>query len=112
MILFNRSVARSEAKLKTTTTASMRTVTRVSFSPHCRIFWTPASELSKQVTVVLVPSKVQRVVLPTATSDQSNRHQGVGWAKQETNPSKISQIRKTDVAPIFQKFKFLFKKKI
>ena len=71
MIRFNLRVARSDAKLKTTTTAIRRTMKGVSSWSHCLIFWTVALELlSKQSTVVPVFSKEQRVALPMATSDQ------------------------------------------
>ena len=53
----------------------------VSSRSHCRIFWTPTSELLKQGTVVLVSSKVQSFALPIAASDQLDWHREEGWAK-------------------------------
>ena len=51
-----------------------------------------ASELLKQVVLVLVDVNVQRVALPMAALVQLDWHQGAGWAKQRIKPQQMQQI--------------------
>ena len=83
-------MAIKEAKLERTMIRVMMILKIVSSSAHCLTFW-ELELMSKQGAVLLIPSKVHKVLLARASSDQLDWHQGerVGKRRKQAFERKL-----------------------